>query len=1107
VRAMKSQLAAPHLVLIVCASAALAQGPATGTAPQGPQLASPLFSDIRWRSIGPASIGGRVNDIVVARVRGQPDQIYIAASGGGVFKSANGGTSWTPVFDGMHAMMAMGRLAAAPSNPNIIWAGTGEATNPSYRWGDGVYKSTDAGRSWTSMGLADTRHVGRIAIHPTNPDIVFVAAQGHMWGPNTERGLFKSTNGGLSWKKVLYVDENTGANDVRIDPSNPQVLYATTYQRQRLGFGGIPTGPGSGLYRSTDGGESWTKLTRGLPTGEMGRIGLSISAMDPKLVYADIEVSGAVYPGGTGTPGDCPPPGGGRGSVRGGFESGAGGAYRSLDGGDSWEQVDSRIDQPSGYFNQVRADPTDRNRVYRLGTGVSVSDDIGKTWRSFPTRLHGDNHDLWIDPENSSHLIVANDGGVGISWDRGASWDYRNNIPISQFYESGIDNRDPFVVCGGNQDNGDWCVPSAVRNRNGIINGDSWTVAGGDGMHVRVDPFDTTYALFEVQSGAGNQGNMQRLNAVTLQRQTIKPGAGRPVSCLSPAAPAAGRGGAENPPNRWGWDTPILFSSVTPGVVYTAAQYLFRSTDRGGSWRAISPDLTAKVDRDTIYIMGKRLGAANYSPNGTMVTDPTVTTRFGQITTIGESHLNPRVLYTGSEEGVVQVTRDGGATWTNVTSRIPGLPPFLYAGSVVPSRFVAGRVYATFDGHYRNDDRAYVYVSDDFGQSWRAITTGLPTAPVSRLTEHPHDARFLVVGHVRGVHFSNDGGATWQSLNTNMPTVSVTGVIIHPRDNSLVAGTFGRGIWILDDVGPLQALTAEGVKRDALLASITRGRQWNLFSRGPTYGDGTFYGPNPEFDPVISYYVRDGAPGRAEIAISDALGTRVRALQGPAARGLNRVTWDMHMDSAIPGDAVAGVGRGGRAGGGGRGGINTSGGPLVLPGKYTVSIRIPGISQELRGDLIVSGDPMETFSMADRRARQDALLDVYGLQKTLVALRSSARTLAIQVDSIKQIVIRSGQGAGAAPADALADTLQRLSAEGDRLLGISGGLLRAMEGFNTAPTADQRQQITWAFADATRAVAILNRFSRTEIPAMYSRYANGVRPGVVPVVAPPVRKP
>jgi photosystem II stability/assembly factor-like uncharacterized protein len=793
-----------------------------------------------------------------------------------------------------------------------------------------------------------------------------------------------------------------------------------------------------------------------------------------------------------------------------------GGVYRTMDGGDSWERINSSSDHPIGYFAQIRSDPKDRNRVYRMALRLYISDDMGRTYRP-ATGLHGDWHDLWVDPLDPNHLLAANDGGLGISWDRGVTWGWRTNIPTSQFWEMDVDTRDPYWICAGTQDNGNWCTPSAVRNRNGVSNRDAFSVGGGDGMHFHIDPRDTTYGFIEVNSES-TTNSIQRLDLANLQRQGAKPGVGRPLSCFGGTASAGGQGTASaastagrrgfgtDPSYRWAWDTPVLFSAVTPGVVYSAANVLFKSTDRGGSWKPISPDLTTRVDRDTIYIMGKAVGAVNYSPGASLTANPLLTSLFGTITWIGESPLNGRVLYVGTDDGQVQVTRDGGATWANVTARIPGLPPFTMVSSVLASRFVAGRVYATFDGHFSRDNATYVYVSNDFGQSWRAITTGLPAmTPVTRIAEHPRDANVLAVGHARGVHFSNDGGATWQSLMTNMPTVPVRALVFQARDNALIAGTYARGAWILDDVGPLQALTAEGVKSDALLVSITRGREWDLFSLGPTYGEDVLYAPNPEFDPAISYYVRDGATGTATITISDAQGARVRTLHGPVARGLNRVTWDMHMDSALP-EAEAAAGRGGRGGGGGGGGRGGagSGGPLVLPGKYAVTITIPGLTKTLRGDLTVQADPLDAaFSATDRRARQDTLMLVYGLQKTLVSARTAARSLAGQADAIRQDLTRGGASGAASKADELADRLTRLQAEAERLLGITNSLLRAIEAFNSVPTTDQHEQLAWAFDDATRAVTTLNRTSQADIPALYTQFAKGTQARVAAPVALP----
>jgi photosystem II stability/assembly factor-like uncharacterized protein len=1177
--------------MLTLSTAALAQGPVPRQAqpPAGPQLAPAVFKDVTWRSIGPAAVSGRIDDIAVGRSPGQPDQIYVAGATGGVFKSSNGGTSWTAVFDAVNGMMSIGDIAVAPSNVNVVWVGTGEANNPAPYWGDGVYKSTDAGKTWKFMGLKETRHIGRIVIHPGNPDIVYVVGAGHMWGSNPERGVFKTINGGQTWKKVLYVDENTGANDIVMDARNPLVLYASTYQRQKKLWGSRGTGPGSNIYRSTDGGETWTKLTKGIPAGDKGKIGLELFPGEPKVVYATIEVANAGGRGGA--PGDSVGGGGGRGRGAGGADSvggrgargGAGGRggipgcgdtpaggragggggtgistgpsglYRTTDGGDTWEKIGNQY--ASAYYGQIRLDPKDRSRMYMLGSnrGFWISDDAGRTFRDVFSNVHSEDHALWVDPDDPNHLIVGGDGGVSISWDRGLTWDFRNNIPLAQFYEMDVDNRDPYTVCGGMQDNGVWCMPSAVRDRNGIANRDSWNIGGGDGFHVHFDPSDQNYVFLESQNG-----NIQRMNYAQMQKQAAKPGLERPRSCLDTTQVASqggragggggGGGGGRGNPNayRFGWDTPILFSSFDSKIMYAAANVVFKSLDRGGSWKVISPNLTANVNRDTMKIMGVAVSALRNQgqPGDTAANAP----GSGSIYTFGESPLDARVLYAGSTDGRLSVTRDGGTTWSDLTSRVPGLPQYTPVTSVVPSKFAAGRVYATFDGHVNDDLKPYVYISDDFGQTWRAMVKGVPDeTTIARIVEHPRDAKFLVLGDNRGVHFSNDGGANWHSLSTNMPTVPVGHLVFQARDNALVVGTFARGFWILDDVGPLQALTTEAVNAPAALASITRGRQWSLFSPQAWYGYGMFFAPNPEFEPIISYHVRDASTEQVEIRITDLAGAPVRTLRGPAALGLNRVCWDMRMETAVPpepagaggrggggrgaggrgagGDAAqndstpaatgprsvcggggAPAGGGGGGGGGGRGGGGAAG-PLVQPGKYHVAIKVPGVGQPLTGDLTVDADPADILTPLDRKARNDAIMNLYSLQKTLVVARTTARSLVGQADSIKKDFSFGGPADASAHGDTLATHLTALQNEVNRVLTFTGGLMRPMESFSSAPTADQRRQIAWAFDDATKAITELNRAIQVEVPALYAKYTKMTWGRKLQPVPLPTRKP
>jgi photosystem II stability/assembly factor-like uncharacterized protein len=895
------------------------------------------FAGLTWRSIGPVNTSGRIDDFAVARVPGQSDAIYVGTATGGVFKSVNGGVSWSPVFDHVDGMMSIGDLAVAPSNPNVVWAGTGEANNrQSSSWGDGVYKSVDAGQTWANMGLRETRHIARIVVDPANADVVYVAAVGHLWGPNPERGVFKTTDGGSSWKKVLFIDENTGANDIVMDPQNPKILVASMYQRQRKEWGFDGGGPGSGIYRSTDAGATWHPVTKGLPAGDKGRIGLDIFKGDGKFVEAIVEAAGGEGRGcGARAPDASAPPGaGGRGAGRGGpppANTGpatpGGGLYRSLDGGESWEFLSPQDVRPS-YYSQIRIDPRDRNRVYELGSnrGFCFSDDGGRTFTDRGVSgVHGEDHALWVDPDNSSHLIVGGDGGVSISWDRGITWDFRMNMPIGQFYEIDVNNKIPYTVCGGLQDNGEWCVPSASRDRNGISAADGWNIGGGDGFYVKFDPTDEDYAYAESQDG-----NMSRVNIRTMVGRSIKP---------------AGAQGA----HRWNWDTPILVSSADPHVIYTGAEVLFRSSDRGTTWSAISPDLSAQIDPKTLEMMGTHITAA------TTLSFNDGSSLYGSMTTIGESPIDPRVLYTGMDDGTVQVTRNGGQAWTNVTSHITGLPPHTYVSSLLPSRYVAGRVYGTFDGHFNDDYKPYVFASEDYGQTWRPLGAGLPETSINRIREHPRSQNVLILAHERGVHVSNDGGQSWMplSLVTNLPSVRTDDAIVQARDNALVIGTHGRGIWILDDMGPIEALTPAALKEDAVLAPIAPAREMIVHSPQAWFGTGTFFAPNPDFEAGINYYLRDGASGAVQVEISDYYYRIVRTLQGPTAKGLNRVRWDLRGEPA-PLDPNAPA-AGGRGGGRGR----ASGlAPFVTPGVYQVTVRIPGLARELHGTITVEADPI-----------------------------------------------------------------------------------------------------------------------------------------------------
>jgi photosystem II stability/assembly factor-like uncharacterized protein len=1004
---------------------------------QSPAVDPALLDALTWRSIGPANTGGRIDDFAVARVPGAPDAIYVATASGGLFKSTNQGTSWMPVFDKVDAMMSIGDVTVAPSNPNIVWVGTGEANNrQSSSWGDGVYRSIDAGRTWTRMGLTDTKHIGRIVIHPTNPDIVYVAAVGHLWGPNDERGVFKTIDGGRTWKKVLSVDENTGATDIVMDPQDPETLFAAMYQRQRREWGFNGGGPGSGIYRTHDGGATWQKLENGLPKGDKGRIGLDVFAGDGRIVYAAIEAHGD-----------------------------ANGVYRSADRGDTWEQI-SHLNTRPMYYSQIRIDPKDRDRVYLLGSnrGFYISDDGGRNFRDVFSTVHSEDHALWIDPDDPNHLIVGGDGGVSVSWDRGGTWMFRDNLPIGQFYEISADLQDPYMVCGGLQDNGMWCLPSATRDRNGIANTDAFNIGGGDGFNARIDVNDPDTVYIDSQ-----EGRSSRVDLRTMERQIIAP------------VPAEKPG--PDSPERWSWDTPVVVSAFDSKVVYTGSNILFRSPDRGLTWKAISPDLTANVDRETLTMMGGRVPKDALSRHDGQAA-------YGTITTVAESPRDANVLYVGSDDGLLHVTRDAGAHWTDLTPKVPGLPPHTYVSSVLASRHAAGRVYATFDAHYNDDYKAYAYVSEDYGQTWKSIAAGLPTS-VHRLREHPRNAKLLFAGTERGLFMSADGGASWTSLGLGeMPNVPVDDLLIQPQRNDLVVGTHGRGIWILDDIGALEGLTPKVLEQPAALLPTQPARLLSMHTPQAWYGAGQFFAPNPAFGAAITYFLTSAPKKTIDIEIQDASGAAIRTIDGTTHSGINRVMWDLRMTPPL-GEREAAAGPGGFGG--------PPSGPLVLPGDYRVVVRVPG--QELRGTVKVEGDPHVSFSDADRQTRQAALLDLYRLEQTLGQARDAARETSSTLDLVRRRV----KGHGVAELD---DRLDRLERDLGRALNTAGGLSRAIEGYSGVPTADQQRQIDWAFDDGAKAVRDLDQVLQTDLPALYADLMKQqVWPPRVQPIPAPTRKP
>jgi photosystem II stability/assembly factor-like uncharacterized protein len=1065
------------------------------------QIDPATLKGLEWRGIGPAATGGRIADLAVVKSPGQADIIYVATTTGGVFKSVNSGISFAPIFDHAGAMMSTGAIAVAPSNPTIVWVGTGEADNrQSSSWGDGVYNSLDAGATWRKVGLADTRHISRIVIHPSDPNTVYIAAAGHLWGSNPERGVFKTTDGGKTWKKVLYKDEHTGAIDLVMDPKNPEVLYAAMYQHQRKGWGYNGGGPGSGIFRTLDGGVSWTELKNGLPRGDKGRIGLATFAGDNRVLYAIVEADASAGRGEGGAESQAEPaaPGrGGRGG-RGGQSpdtiTARGGVFRSLDSGETWQHMTGLNPRPM-YYSRLYVDPKDVNRVYVMGSnrGVYISDDGARNFREVFSEVHGEDHILWIDPESPNHMVIGGDGGVSISYDRGATWLFRINLPIGQFYNISANNRDPFTVCGGLQDNGSWCTPSATKLTYGVSFKDAYNVGGGDGMHA---VFADDHTLL-VSSQNGSTG---RVDLDTLERQSIGPV--QPEKKPEPGKPAY----------RWYWTTPLIVSAYDSNTIYTAADVVFRSTDRGVTWKPISPDLTAHIDRDTLAMMGAPVPPGSLSRHDGQ-------TNFSTLTVVAESPIDKNLLYTGADDGTIQMTRDGGQHWTNLTPNVHGLPPMLNISGIAASKFLVGRVYLTVDGHFNDDYHAYVFVSEDFGQTWRAIVTGLPEASVHRIREHPSKADLLVIGTEMGVYATFDRGEHWTSLNTNFPAVPVYDLLFQQSSNALVLGTHGRGIWVLDHAEPLTQITRENAAKEFLFP-IPPVHHQPLFTGQFWFGYGEFFAPNPPSGAIVTYVLPSATRGGVPITITDAAGKTIRTLRGPAQAGLNRACWDLRESPPVADQNPAPIATclppvgargsennplippsgqtpGGGGGGGGRGGRGL--GPIVLPGRYSVAVG------SLKQEVTVEPDPAFNISESDRKKRHAAILSAYSIQKQLVPARDAARSLTDQLAGLRQYFAALGDSGKASleAIDKVTPEIARAQGQIDRAITSAAQVENAMDGYDGLPTVAQLRQIDWAWEDAAASAKALNKVIVESIPAAYSSMSGAIKPPKLDPVAVP----
>ncbi len=1014
---------------------------------QAPDLPTTM-SALTFREIGPALMGGRISSLEV--VESKPQIFYLGTGTGGLWKTENHGTSWTPLFDDQPTS-TIGDVAIDQVNPNLVWVGTGEPQNrQSSPWGNGVYKSTDGGTTWSHMGLEGTKHIGRVLIHPRDPETVYVAAVGDLWGPNPERGVYRTSDGGVTWELVLSIDEHTGAIDLAMDPNDPSTLFAAMYQRRRTGFGFNGGGPGSGIYRTMNGGDTWMELTDGLPEGDKGRIGLDVFRQDGNVVYALVEAEPRSADQGFG---------GGNGASKSGL-------FRSTDRGTTWEKMSDTNPRPM-YYSQVRIDPSNADRIYVLGSSLMVSDDAGRTFRSDgATQIHVDHHDLWINPEDPDHLILGSDGGVSASWDGTAHWRMFDNLALGQFYTISHDMRDPYFVCGGLQDNNPWCGPSNTRSFHGIRHQDWYETAYGDGFWTVVDPTDSTIVFSESQGG-----NMNRYDLITGEKTPMRPITGPRENGDTAKA------------YRFNWNSPLFISRHDPATIYLGGNYLMRSRDRGMSWEEVGGfDLTRQIDRSELEIMGV-LGSEP------MMSIHDGTSTYGNLTVVGESHFTGDVIYAGTDDGNVQVTRDGGDTWTNVVDNIPGLPERTYVSRLFPSAHEPGRVYASFDGHRNGDYAAYVYVSENYGEDWRRIDGGLPDGwSVNVVIEHHRAPNLLFVGNEIGIFTSIDRGQSWTRLKNNMPTVPVDDLVIHPRENDLIVGTHGRSAWILEDIGPLEHLSQDVMASTAHMFPIKTTVMWAQKGDWPFYG-ATYSASNPPRATRLRYYVRDevGDDQDFSVVVTDAAGDHVRSFDGPHDRGINEVLWDWRYD--LPYDPPQG-------GGGGRGGFGGGApqGPIVMPGTYTVTVHVDGATSS--ESVEIQADPRRTMTMADRSARQDVLMSLHDLAAPMNDATEAAQRLNDQLSEAEDLL---GDFEGdvadlVAELEAIQSELDEISdglGEARRWAGVAG----AIQGSSTLPTEDQRWQADSAWDAVPPLVERLNLLLTNRVPTFNdSMNAMGVRP-------------
>lgn len=889
-------------------------------------------SSLKLRGIGPAVMGGRIADIAVSPT--DKNTWYIAVGSGGLWKTTNRGISWQPVFDSQKSY-SIGSVTIDPNNSDVIWVGTGENVSGRHvAWGDGVYKSLDGGKNWNQMGLEKSEHIGKILVDPRNSDVVFVAAEGPLWSSGGERGLYKTMDGGKTWQLTLNIDENTGVTDIEFNPSNPDVMYAAAYQRRRQTWSLMAGGPKSGIYKSTDNGDTWRQIKTGLPSGDIGKIGLAVTQANSEIVYATIEANDSEK-----------------------------GFYRSLNKGESWEKRNSYISGGTGphYYQEIEASPQNPELVYQMDVFYHVTRDGGKTFDYLGTgrEKHSDNHALWIDPDDGNHLISGTDGGLYESYDEGTTWRHFENLPISQFYKLGLDNSEPFYnIVGGAQDLGTLIGPSRTMNTEGVRNQDWYVPLGADGYDSVFDPENPNIVYMEIQ-----EGTLHRLDRTTEEVINIQP---QPEP--------------NDPPERWNWDAPIQISPHNNKRIYFGSQRVWKSENQGNSWTPISKDLTTNTNRYELKTLDNRVWSVDD------LHDTGAMSKYATLTSISESPKVEGLLYTGSDDGLVHVSEDDGQNWRK--SALPKVPERSFINDIEASNHDANTVFAIADAHKFGDYSAYLFMSADRGRTWKSIAGDLPSNTIVWVIKQDHvDENLLFIGTEYGIYFSPNKGANWIKLNAGVPTISFRDLELHARDNDLVGATFGRGFYVLDDYSPLRDIS-NAIKNKANTLFSVRDAWWYIPSvpmqaKGkPSQGTTSFAAENPPFGAVFTYYLSDVPetakterknsekalreknanipfPGWEQLfeeskedepqillLVSDEKGNPVRWIKGSAKKGMHRANWDLRLPAPDPISLSQPAFKPPWAG--------DPEGPLAAPGNYNVALFVAH-----NGMLKAQGEPQK----------------------------------------------------------------------------------------------------------------------------------------------------